>query len=74
MPRSDVIPWNTSLCQQKLDPNFNIGFMIEDFTHKAVQQIIKDNWDSVCEVGVARPMLDFEFYIDTGNAKATCCR
>ena len=35
-PRSDVIPWNTSLFQQALDDNFNIGLTTDDFTHKAV--------------------------------------
>ena len=73
-PRSDVIPWNTSLFQEELDNNFNIGSTIDDSTRNAVIQIIKDNWDSFCEVGAARPMLDFEFCIDTGDAKPTCCR
>ena len=39
-----------------------------------VIQIIHDNWDSFYEVRTARPMIDFEFYIDTGDAKAVCCR
>ena len=73
-PRSDVIPWNSSLYQQALDANFNIDFMTDDFTHQAILQIIKDNWDSFYEVRVARPMLDFEFCIDTGNTKSICCR
>ena len=72
-PRSDFIPWNTSLFQQELDGNFNIGSTTDDFTCKAVLQIIKDNWDSFCVVGAARPMLDSEFCIDNGKAKATCC-
>ena len=73
-PRSDVIPWNTSLFQQELDENFNIGSITDDFTRKTILQIIKDNRDSFCEVGAARPMLDFDFYIDTGIVKETYCR
>ena len=72
-PRSDFIPWSSSLYQQELDDNFNIDSLIEDFTRNAVLQIIKDNWDSFCEVVSARPMLDFEFCINNGNAKAICC-
>ena len=37
-------------------------------------KIIHDNWNYFCEVGSARPMLDFEFCIDTGNFKVTCSR
>ena len=44
-PRSDVIPWNTSLFQEELDNNFNIGSMTDESTRNAVIQIIKDNWD-----------------------------
>ena len=73
-PRSDVVPWYSSLCQQELDENFNIDIMTDDFTRKAVLQIMKDNWDSFCEVGAARPMLDFEFCINTGNVKEIYCR
>ena len=73
-PRSDVIPWNISLFQEELDNNFNIGSTTDESNRNAVIQIIKDNWDSFCEVGAARPMLDFEFCIDTGDAKPTCCR
>ena len=72
-PRSGVIPWKISLFQQELDDNFNISSMTGDSTRKAVLQIIKDNWDSFCEVGAVWPMLDFEFCINTGNAKAICC-
>ena len=72
--RSDVIPWNTPLCQQELDNNFNIGSMTDVFTRKAVLHMIKDNWDYFCDVRSVQLILDFEFFIDTGNAKATCCR
>ena len=74
MPRSDVIPWNTSLFQQELDDNFNIDFMTDDFTRKAVLHIIKDNWHYFCDVGSVQSILAFEFFIDTRNAKETCCR
>ena len=73
-PRSDIIPWNSFLWQQELDNNFNIDSMTDNFTRQAILQIIEDNWDSFCEIGTSRPMLDFEFCIDTGYAKAFYCR
>ena len=36
--------------------------------------IIHDNWGSFYEGGVSRPMLDFEFCLDTGNSPTVCCR
>ena len=70
--RSDIITWCSSLYQKEFDENFNIVSTVSDSTRHVVIQIIYNNWDSFCEVGVAQPMLDFEFYIDTGNAKAVC--
>ena len=72
--RSGVILWNSSLCQQKNDDNFNIGSMTDDFIRKAVLQIIMDNWDFLCEVGAVWSMLDVKFCIDTGNSNAIYCR
>ena len=57
-----------------MDGNFNIDSLTDDFTHNAVIQTVKDNWDYFCEVGEARPILDFEFCIDNGNSKAICYR
>ena len=73
-PYSDIIPWCQALYQQEFDNNFNIASIVSDSTRQVVIQIIHDNWDSFCEVGIAPPMFDFEFCIDTGRAKAVCCR
>ena len=73
-PRSDIIPWYSSLYQQELEDKFIIDFTTDDFTRRAVLQIIHDNWDSFIQLRATRPMLDFEFVIDTGDAKAVCYR
>ena len=44
-PRSDIIPWYSSLYQQELEDKFIIDFTTDDFTRRAVLQIIHDNWD-----------------------------
>ena len=74
IPRSDIIPWCYSLYQKEFDDNFNIASTVFDSIHQAVIQIIHNNWISFCEIEISLPMLDFEFCIDTGNAKAVCCR
>ena len=41
-------------CRQKLDDQFNIGSTTDDFIHRAILQIIEDNWDSFYEVEASR--------------------
>ena len=55
-----------------MDNNFNIALTVTKSTHQVVIQILHDNWDSFYEVGVVRSILDFDFGIDTRDAKAVC--
>ena len=73
-PRFDIISWNSSLYQHHLYGNVNIDSMTDNFTRQYFLQIIKDSWDYFCEVGASQSMLDFEFCINTGNAKTIGCR
>ena len=56
---------------------FKIFFIGDDvdvaIRHKSIN-IIQDNWDSFCDRGFSRPMLDFEFCIDTSNSPPVCSR
>ena len=47
--------------------------MADVFTNQAVIQIIEFSWDCFFEIGASRSMLDFEIYIDIGDAKAVFC-
>ena len=66
--RSDLIHWNKSLDSPELERDFRMGDQADDPTRHSVLSIIKSNWDSFCARGVSRPVLDFEFCIDTGNS------
>ena len=39
-----------------------------------VTDIIKEYWDCFIKEGAKRPILGYEFGIDTGGAKPACCR
>ena len=73
-PRFDILSWCSSLKQQKLDDNFIIESIIDDFIRRAALQIMRANWDSFCQVIAVRLILDFKFCIDTGEAKDMFCR
>ena len=47
-----------------MNQNLLIGDDVDVDIRNKIINIIKDNWDSFCERGVSRPMLDFEFFID----------
>ena len=51
-----------------------MGYQADDFTRRSILSIIKSNWDSFCERGVLRPVLDFKFCIDTGDFQPMRCR
>ena len=68
------ITWCSSFFQQKIENIFVIDSRTNDSIRRSVLQIKHDNWDSFYQVGIKRLMLNFEFCIDTRDAKAVCCR
>ena len=72
--RSDLIHWNESLDSPELERDFCMGDQADDSTRRSVLSIIRSNWDSFCERGVSRPVIDFEFCIGTGDSPPVCCR
>ena len=72
--RSDLIHWNESFDSSELERYFRMGDQADDLTRRSVISIMKSNWDSFCERSVSRPVLDFEFCIDTGKSPPVCCR
>ena len=73
-PRSDLILWDESSSLPELNKDLDIDVNMDPTLKQSILTIIKDNWDSFCEKGASRPMLDFEFCIDTGDSKPVCCR
>ena len=73
-PRSDLILWDKSVDEPVLLRDLHIGNNVDSAIRHKIINIIQDNWDSFCERGASRPMLNFEFCIDTGNSPPVCCR
>ena len=69
-----MIIWNKLIYEAELVRDFHIGQDIEASIRQSIIKIVQDNWDYFCERGVSRPMLYFEFCIDTGNSPPICCK
>ena len=73
-PRSDFIIWNKLIDEAELVRDLHIRQDIDATIRQSIIKMIQDNWNSFCERGVSRPMLEFEFFIDTYNSPPVCCR
>ena len=67
--RMDLLIWDESSFTSELAKDSRIGNDINPTIRQSVIKIIHDNWDSFCEQGADRPMIDFEFCLDTGDSK-----
>ena len=54
--------------------DLHIGNDVGAVIRNNIINIIHNSWDSFCERGVLRPILDFEFCIVTDNSPPVCCR
>ena len=72
--RSDFILWGKTIDKLELQRDHHIGKDIDDTLRQSILDIIHDNWNSFYERDVSRSMLDFEFYLYTGNSLPVCCR
>ena len=52
----------------------HIGNVASEADIDIIKDIIKEYWDCFCERGCHRPILDYEFGIDTGDHTPVCCR
>ena len=73
-PHSDLILCDKSFDEPELLRNIPIRDDVDAAIHHTIINIIQNNWDSFCERGVSRSMLDIKFFIDTGNSSPVCCR
>ena len=73
-PKIDLILWDESSFTSDLAKDLSIDDGIDSTIRQSVIKIIHDNWDSFCEQGVARPIFDFDFCLDTGDSKPVCYR
>ncbi|MGH7974284.1 MAG: reverse transcriptase family protein, partial [bacterium] len=73
-PRDDIHLWNEERDHEELHKNLRVGSGVDDTTRERLTTIIKSYWDCFYEEGARRPILGFEFCIDTGSAQPVSIR
>ncbi len=58
----------------ELTKNFKIGKNVNSATRSRILKLVKSHWDSFCSRGARRPILGYEFTINTGNHTPLCCK
>ena len=71
--KPDLILWNDFFESPEILRDFCISENVDTSIRNSIISVIESNWDSFCERGVPRPVLDFEFCIDTCNTTLICC-
>jgi len=73
-PRDDQIMFNEEKHREELQSHIKIGKTVTAHTSDTITNLVIKYWDCFCEEGARRTIFDYEFAIDTGNAKPVCCR
>lgn len=72
--RTDVIKWNPLLHQAEFDSVITISPTLSDKIRIKLRETIQTHWDAFAAEGVIRPVIGYEFCIDTGTAPPVACR
>ena len=72
--RNDLISYYYAVHADELKKDLKFDPSVDDITRKLIPEIIIEYWDSFAKEGAKRPILGYEFGIDTGGAKPMCCR
>ena len=72
-PRTDLILWDPDKHQEFLDKNLKVPDDLDPALKAELLDIIKTHWDAFDPEGAGRPMLGFEFCIDTGASQPVKC-
>ena len=72
--RTDRIIWDAAKHQASFDKLIKMPHHIEAPYLQRFTSIIQTYWDSFDPSGVNRPVLNYEFCIDTGSSKPVACR
>ena len=72
--RTDRIQWDTARDSPILDGFLNIPSDLAPNVKTELLRIIQDNWDAFAPAGARRPMLGFQFCIETGATAPVACR
>ena len=72
--REDYIFYEHKKHESEFKDNIRIGMGVAHGHKAIITGIVQKYWDCFCKEGAKRPILNYEFAIDTGNAKPVCCR
>ena len=72
--RLDRILWNEMIHQSQLDKNLHLSTTIDPTVRDTILRVIRDHWDAFDEQGFDRPVIDYEFCVDTSGSPPVCCR
>ena len=65
----------SDLHQDEFDKNFKLGQSeLAQKLQNQISQLIQKYWDCFANEGAQRPIIGYEFAIDTGQSKPICCR
>ena len=72
--RTDIIKWDKHKHQAEYDSVITISPTLPGKIRTKLQSIIQSNWDAFIAEGVIRPVIGYEFCIDTGTSPPIACR
>ena len=72
--RDDIITWNFTAHSKEFQDNIKIDRGIPSNIREKNISLIQNYWDAFDEGGVSRPVISYEFCIDTGTSPPVYCR
>lgn len=70
--RTDLIEFNDSKDMPELEANIKIGKGASESDRLEIIQMVQRHWDAFCSEGCRRPIIGYEFAIDTGTSTPVC--
>ena len=72
--RKDIICYDDATHASELKRDLCFDESVDENIRSEITNIVKEYWDCFVKVGAKRPILRYEFGIDTGGSKPVCCR
>ena len=72
--RDGIILYDKLAHKEEMNKGLRIGKSVDATTKDALIGLGTTYWDYFCEEGARRPIIGYEFAIDTGSSKPVCCK
>ena len=70
--RTDIITFDEDRDAKELFKHLKIGSSVSPDDKDSIISMVKEHWDAFCSDGCRRPIIGYEFAIDTGSATPVC--